>query len=97
MKTTIDNEQEPILMTPDKNFLLKGMEPVHYLIERISDSNYVIHRQLENGEYLYYRKRSSELFDHNGKLFLSSIENAKTLEQAQELVLSYWQTIKSFH
>ncbi|WP_018395843.1 hypothetical protein [Bacillus sp. 37MA] len=97
MKTTIENEKHLTLMTPDEIFIFEGMEPVHYLIEQINDSNYVIHRQLLTGEYLYYRKRSTELFKHNGKLFLSSIENAETSEQARELVLSYWQTMKSLH
>jgi hypothetical protein len=64
-----------------------------YLIQNLDNYNYLIHRELMNGEMRYYK--SEDIFEYQGKFYIACVSNSPTEESAELDVKSYWRVLKT--
>ncbi|MBY0596942.1 hypothetical protein [Bacillus bingmayongensis] len=85
MKWMEANEQE---------FQGMKVKPSNYLIERIAENQYFIHREITEQEREAFREE--KLFPYKGKWYLPLV-SCPSEEQAVTTVHSYWQGIKELN
>ncbi|MGR5881143.1 hypothetical protein ACT7DC_02905 [Bacillus cereus] len=71
------------------------IKPANYLIEKIAESQYLIHREIAEHETEVFQEE--KLFEYEGKSFLPKIRSCSSEEQAELAVQSYWQGIKELN
>jgi hypothetical protein len=64
----------------------------NYLIQKINENEFYIHRELEPGESIFYN--SNQLLPYKKNLFLKQICIVTTIEKAEEIINKYWIIIK---
>lgn len=65
-----------------------------YLIQKVSENNFLIHRELEPNELHYYKNEKDRILEYKGQKFLVSIRSFESLEEAEKAILEYWSVIK---
>ncbi|MEY8742837.1 hypothetical protein AB9M62_25570 [Bacillales bacterium AN1005] len=65
-----------------------------YLIQKTSEDNFLIHRELEPNEAHYYTNEKERILEFKGQNFLLSINSFESLEEAEKAILEYWSVIK---
>lgn len=71
------------------------IKPSNYLIEKIAESQYLIHREIAEHEKEVFQEE--RLFEYGGKSFLPEIRSCSSEAQAELAVQSYWQGIKELN
>lgn len=65
-----------------------------YLIQKVSDNSFFIHRELVPNELHYYEKEKDRILEYKGQKFLVSINACASLKEAEKAILEYWSVIK---
>lgn len=65
-----------------------------YLIQKVNDNNFLIHRELGPNELHYYSNEMDRIIDYKGRKFLVSVNSFVSLEEAEKAILEYWSVIK---
>lgn len=65
----------------------------NYLIEKVDNNNYFIHRELNKNEVNKYEE--SDIFDYKGKKYLYCVTNAPSKKIAELLVFTTWKASES--
>ncbi|KYD11460.1 hypothetical protein B4102_2188 [Heyndrickxia sporothermodurans] len=65
-----------------------GLVFPNYLIEKEKPTRFIIHRELQNNELVYYT--NSEVFEYKGKLYLKEINSGYSEEEAKNVIEGYW-------
>lgn len=64
----------------------------NYLIEQEKSTRFIIHRELQSNELVYYT--NSEVFEYKGKLYLKEINSGYSEEEAKKVIEGYWGEVK---
>ncbi|TRZ39346.1 hypothetical protein CEQ21_07230 (plasmid) [Niallia circulans] len=65
-----------------------------YLIQKVSENCFLIHRELEPKELHYYANEKERILEYKGQKFLLSISSFESLVEAEKAILEYWSVIK---
>ncbi|PTC10603.1 hypothetical protein [Bacillus wiedmannii] len=71
------------------------VKPSNYLIEKITEGQHLIHREI--AEYERDAFREEKLLEYEGKSFLPEITKCSSEAQAVSAVQSYWQGIRELN
>ncbi|PER98782.1 hypothetical protein CN488_31145 [Bacillus anthracis] len=71
------------------------VKPSNYLIEKITERQHLIHREIAVYERDAFREET--LFEYKGKSFLPEITKCSSEAQAVLAVQSYWQGIRELN
>lgn len=80
---------------PQNSKLTGDLKPGIYLIEKLDDYNFLIHREIQESEEVYLI--GTEKFEYKGKTYLFGVANCPTEEEAIIAIQSYWSAINGLN